>query len=146
MFISGSCLTGAVLSLTECASVWSSSTCQLCKCVAKSLVCTLTVLMKHLHMVQCFLRVVFSRARLHKGKPLLFRVLLQSLVIIHSSSLSVTQGKLQEDLREHPVSVTPPPQKFSSEERKQRWEAGQMDYMGDDSFANIERKLDSFLK
>lgn len=39
-----------------------------------------------------------------------------------------------------------PAQKFSSLERKQRWEAGQMDYMGDDSFANIERKLDSFLK
>uniref|UniRef100_A0A3Q3X160 glycogenin glucosyltransferase n=1 Tax=Mola mola TaxID=94237 RepID=A0A3Q3X160_MOLML len=48
--------------------------------------------------------------------------------------------------QEQPASVTPPPQKFSSEERKQRWEAGQMDYMGDDSFANIERKLDSFLK
>ncbi|XP_077396167.1 glycogenin-1-like [Festucalex cinctus] len=35
---------------------------------------------------------------------------------------------------------------ISSEERKQRWEAGQIDYLGDDSFANIERKLDSFLK
>ncbi|XP_061553024.1 glycogenin-1-like isoform X1 [Phycodurus eques] len=40
--------------------------------------------------------------------------------------------------------TTPPP--ISSEERKQRWEAGQIDYLGDDSFANIERKLDSFLK
>ncbi|KAG8013211.1 Glycogenin-1, partial [Nibea albiflora] len=35
---------------------------------------------------------------------------------------------------------------ISSEERKQRWEAGQIDYLGADSFANIERKLDSFLK
>lgn len=44
-----------------------------------------------------------------------------------------------------PVSA-PEPEKISSEERKKRWEAGQIDYMGDDSFANIERKLDTFLK
>ncbi|GLD47881.1 glycogenin-1-like protein [Lates japonicus] len=55
-------------------------------------------------------------------------------------------GKLHEDVREQPTRSAPPPQKVSSEERKQRWEAGQIDYMGDDSFANIERKLDSFLK
>ncbi|KAJ3613481.1 hypothetical protein NHX12_019730 [Muraenolepis orangiensis] len=40
----------------------------------------------------------------------------------------------------------PPPPKVSSEERKKRWEAGHADYMGDDSFDHIERKLDSFLK
>uniref|UniRef100_A0A3Q1EWP2 glycogenin glucosyltransferase n=1 Tax=Acanthochromis polyacanthus TaxID=80966 RepID=A0A3Q1EWP2_9TELE len=50
------------------------------------------------------------------------------------------------DVSEHPAPSHPPPQKASSEERKQRWEAGQIDYLGDDSFANIERKLDSFLK
>ncbi|XP_040915959.1 glycogenin-1-like [Toxotes jaculatrix] len=55
-------------------------------------------------------------------------------------------GKLREDVREQLAACAPPPQKISSEERKQRWEAGQIDYMGDDSFANIERKLDSFLK
>ncbi|XP_023118277.1 glycogenin-1-like [Amphiprion ocellaris] len=55
-------------------------------------------------------------------------------------------GKLHEDVSEHPAPSHPPPQKVSSEERKQRWEAGQIDYLGDDSFANIERKLDSFLK
>uniref|UniRef100_A0A8D3AW02 glycogenin glucosyltransferase n=2 Tax=Scophthalmus maximus TaxID=52904 RepID=A0A8D3AW02_SCOMX len=56
-------------------------------------------------------------------------------------------AKLHEDVQERPQpSAPPPPQKVSSEERKQRWEAGQIDYMGDDSFANIERKLDSFLK
>ncbi|XP_056248922.1 glycogenin-1a [Seriola aureovittata] len=59
-------------------------------------------------------------------------------------------GKLHEDVGEQPSHSAPPPppppQKVSSEERKQRWEAGQIDYMGDDSFANIERKLDSFLK
>ncbi|XP_059209514.1 glycogenin-1-like isoform X1 [Centropristis striata] len=56
------------------------------------------------------------------------------------------ENKLQEDVREHPAPFAPPPQKVSSQERKQRWEQGQIDYMGDDSFANIERKLDSFLK
>ncbi|XP_029314041.1 glycogenin-1b isoform X2 [Cottoperca gobio] len=35
---------------------------------------------------------------------------------------------------------------MSSEERKQKWEQGQADYLGMDSFDNIKRKLDSFLK
>lgn len=56
------------------------------------------------------------------------------------------QGKLHGDVREESVSSPPVPQKISSLERKQRWEAGQIDYMGDDSFANIEEKLNSFLK
>ncbi|KAM4541665.1 glycogenin-1a [Odontesthes bonariensis] len=53
------------------------------------------------------------------------------------------------DVKEQPQAAPPPPppsQGISSEERKQRWEAGQIDYLGDDSFANIKRKLDSFLK
>lgn len=68
--------------------------------------------------------------------------------------MSVSQGKLSEEVSEQPPSPSPasssspppPPQKRSSEERKQRWEAGQIDYLGDDAFANIEQKLDSFLK
>ncbi|KAL7380074.1 hypothetical protein ABVT39_011235 [Epinephelus coioides] len=56
------------------------------------------------------------------------------------------ESKLHQDVRQHPPPFVPPPQKVSSEERKQRWEAGQIDYLGDDSFANIKRKLDSFLK
>uniref|UniRef100_A0AAV2L3X5 glycogenin glucosyltransferase n=1 Tax=Knipowitschia caucasica TaxID=637954 RepID=A0AAV2L3X5_KNICA len=35
---------------------------------------------------------------------------------------------------------------MSSEERKERWEQGQADYLGMDSFDNIQAKLDSFLK
>ncbi|XP_032356128.1 glycogenin-1 isoform X1 [Etheostoma spectabile] len=58
----------------------------------------------------------------------------------------IEDGKIHEDVKEHPAPFAPPPQKVSSQERKQRWEAGQIDYMGDDSFANIERKLNSFLK
>lgn len=56
------------------------------------------------------------------------------------------QDKLHQDATEHSAAVTAPPPQVSSEERKQRWEAGQMDYLGEDSFDNIERKLDSFLK
>ncbi|XP_068603949.1 glycogenin-1b isoform X1 [Brachionichthys hirsutus] len=36
--------------------------------------------------------------------------------------------------------------RLSSEERKQKWEQGQADYLGTDSFDNIKRKLDRFLK
>lgn len=42
---------------------------------------------------------------------------------------------------------TPPPlPQLTSEERMQRWEEGQIDYMGADSFDNIEQKLNLFLK
>lgn len=34
----------------------------------------------------------------------------------------------------------------SSEERKERWEQGQADYMGVDSFDNIKKKLDTYLQ
>ncbi|XP_051779006.1 LOW QUALITY PROTEIN: glycogenin-1a [Erpetoichthys calabaricus] len=44
------------------------------------------------------------------------------------------------------LSEPPPPPPISSEERKQKWEQGQADYMGADSFENIQKKLDSFLK
>ncbi|XP_037551146.1 glycogenin-1 [Nematolebias whitei] len=58
-----------------------------------------------------------------------------------------SQDKLHEDVMEQPQPSPPPPsQKISSQERKQRWEAGQIDYMGDDSFVNIEQKLNMFLK
>ncbi|XP_061899244.1 glycogenin-1-like [Entelurus aequoreus] len=65
------------------------------------------------------------------------------------------EDKLHPDQGEEPAvassadaaaSLAPACRHMSSEERKQRWEAGEIDYMGDDSFANIERKLDAFLK
>lgn len=57
------------------------------------------------------------------------------------------QVKLHDHGREQSAPHAPAPRpKLSSEERKKRWEAGQIDYLGDDSFVNIERKLDSFLK
>ncbi|KAM9708225.1 glycogenin-1a [Menidia menidia] len=59
-----------------------------------------------------------------------------------------SDDKFHVDVKEQTASSPPPPpsQRISSEERKQRWEAGQIDYLGDDSFANIEQKLNSFLK
>ncbi|XP_041941039.1 glycogenin-1a [Alosa sapidissima] len=44
------------------------------------------------------------------------------------------------------VFQPPAPPQISSQQRKQQWEQGQADYMGMDSFDNIQRKLDSFLK
>ncbi|XP_060623729.2 glycogenin-1 isoform X1 [Anolis sagrei] len=42
--------------------------------------------------------------------------------------------------------VPPSPPPMSSEERKERWEQGQADYMGADSFDNIQKKLDTYLQ
>uniref|UniRef100_A0A673KCG6 glycogenin glucosyltransferase n=1 Tax=Sinocyclocheilus rhinocerous TaxID=307959 RepID=A0A673KCG6_9TELE len=49
----------------------------------------------------------------------------------------------EEDAAESEERVQP---LMSSAERKQRWEQGQADYMGIDSFDNIQKKLDVFLK
>lgn len=42
--------------------------------------------------------------------------------------------------------ATPEAPPMSSMERKQKWEQGQADYLGVDSFDNIQKKLDAFLK
>ncbi|XP_031440133.1 glycogenin-1b isoform X2 [Clupea harengus] len=47
---------------------------------------------------------------------------------------------------EEEETPVPPQPSLSSLERKQRWEQGQADYMGMDSFENIQKKLDAFLK
>ncbi|NXU51198.1 GLYG protein, partial [Turnix velox] len=41
------------------------------------------------------------------------------------------------------IAVSP---SVSSEERKERWEQGQADYLGVDSFDNIKKKLDTYLQ
>lgn len=56
------------------------------------------------------------------------------------------ESEQNDNATHQPAPVDPPQPQVSSAERKKRWEAGQIDYMGDDSFANIERKLDTFLK
>ena len=66
-----------------------------------------------------------------------------------------TSATARENLRDAPVigsqlslgEIPAPAQPFvSSEERKERWEQGQADYMGADSFDNIKRKLDTYLQ
>lgn len=52
----------------------------------------------------------------------------------------------QSDIHVDVGQMHPPSPPMSSQERKQKWEQGQADYMGMDSFDNIEKKLDSFLK
>ncbi|CAN9502448.1 unnamed protein product [Ophioblennius macclurei] len=63
-------------------------------------------------------------------------------------SSGFVEDKLHEDATAQAASSPPPPPppQATSAERKQRWEEGQIDYMGADSFENIERKLNSFLK
>ncbi|XP_012885328.1 PREDICTED: glycogenin-1 [Dipodomys ordii] len=74
--------------------------------------------------------------------------LLQTFGLTHGpgSYLSVEQvsGAVSHlSLGESPTA----PQPFvSSEERKERWEQGQADYLGVDSFDNIQRKLDTYLQ
>ncbi|RXN30727.1 glycogenin-1-like protein [Labeo rohita] len=57
-----------------------------------------------------------------------------------------TESDIHADVAQMHISHHPPPPQLSSQERKQKWEQGQADYMGMDSFENIEKKLDSFLK
>ncbi|XP_041119256.1 glycogenin-1-like isoform X1 [Polyodon spathula] len=83
-------------------------------------------------------------------------------VVIHSepvcqslsnlvSTLAFSCGFCSEDEATEAVSrihigAPPPPPPMSSAERKQKWEQGQADYMGADSFDNIQKKLDAYLK
>ncbi|XP_008306237.1 glycogenin-1b isoform X1 [Cynoglossus semilaevis] len=64
------------------------------------------------------------------------------------SSETVTfQSEQVEILSSHSQAQAPEPEaQMSAEERKEKWEQGQADYMGMDSFDNIQKKLDSFLK
>uniref|UniRef100_A0A4W5JJZ5 glycogenin glucosyltransferase n=1 Tax=Hucho hucho TaxID=62062 RepID=A0A4W5JJZ5_9TELE len=57
------------------------------------------------------------------------------------------EGRLEGSSTSHDSHHTEPymsPE--TSEERKQKWEQGQADYMGMDCFDNIQKKLDAFLK
>ncbi|XP_026218811.1 glycogenin-1b [Anabas testudineus] len=53
------------------------------------------------------------------------------------------ESEQSESVSSHDQALQP---QLSSEERKQKWEQGQADYMGMDSFDNIKKKLDTFLK
>lgn len=118
-----------------------------CKHVAKRLI---VVLLRNIYLYRLCHRAGVQPSEAGRGETSPFKVLLLAPLcspFTLSSSPSVTQGELREEGTEQPSAAAPPPApRVSSAERKQRWEAGQIDYMGDDSFDNIERKLNSFLK
>ncbi|KAJ6669401.1 hypothetical protein lerEdw1_008210 [Lerista edwardsae] len=77
--------------------------------------------------------------------------LLQQHGIVKDATTGVKAEEVAEavshlTLSSTPLSPSPPsPPTMSSEERKERWEQGQADYMGADSFDNIQKKLDTYL-
>ncbi|GCC38706.1 hypothetical protein chiPu_0017222 [Chiloscyllium punctatum] len=70
------------------------------------------------------------------------------LLTEHGISKETSSGAQEEDKFSEAVSqlsITPPDEVVSSDERKKKWEQGQADYMGVDSFQNIQKKLDAYL-
>ena len=56
--------------------------------------------------------------------------------------------KIHSDSSQHDASVSSDAstsQEQSSESRRQAWESGHIDYLGSDSYENIEKNLDSKL-
>ncbi|KAM8805184.1 glycogenin-1 [Eudromia elegans] len=80
--------------------------------------------------------------------------LLEEYGIIKENTTAVNTAEVTEAVSHMSVSATAPPPcppapvlpTLSSQERKQRWEQGQADYMGLDSFENIKKKLDTYLQ
>uniref|UniRef100_A0A4W3IWJ3 glycogenin glucosyltransferase n=1 Tax=Callorhinchus milii TaxID=7868 RepID=A0A4W3IWJ3_CALMI len=62
---------------------------------------------------------------------------------VEEATSSTKEEKITEALTR--LSIIPPTVTASSEERRQRWEQGQVDFMGADSFQNIQKKLDAYL-
>ncbi|XP_042749545.1 glycogenin-1 isoform X1 [Lagopus leucura] len=74
--------------------------------------------------------------------------LLEQKEVDEENTTSANLAEVTEAVSHMSVSAPPPPglPTISSEERKARWEQGQADYMGVDSFDNIKKKLDSYLQ
>lgn len=66
--------------------------------------------------------------------------------VVKDSSTGLKAEAVAEAVAQLSIDPPPPPPPISSEERKERWEQGQVDYMGEDSFENIQKKLDTYLK
>ncbi|XP_075412018.1 glycogenin-1 [Tenrec ecaudatus] len=75
--------------------------------------------------------------------PLLQQVGLVKDTVSYLTVEEVSGAVSHLSLGELPAVVQP---FVSSEERKERWEQGQADYLGADSFDNIQRKLDAYLQ
>ncbi|KAG9494259.1 hypothetical protein GDO78_001883 [Eleutherodactylus coqui] len=72
------------------------------------------------------------------------------LLTEHGVVKDVSTGLKAEEVTEamSQMSIAAPPllPSISSEERRERWEQGQVDYMGADSYENIKKKLDTYLQ
>uniref|UniRef100_A0A8V0X9F2 Glycogenin 1 n=1 Tax=Gallus gallus TaxID=9031 RepID=A0A8V0X9F2_CHICK len=73
--------------------------------------------------------------------------LLEQQEVDEENTTGVNMAEVTEAVSHMSVSAPSPVlPSISSEERKARWEQGQADYMGVDSFDNIKKKLDSYLQ
>ncbi|XP_078420373.1 glycogenin-1-like [Cetorhinus maximus] len=78
----------------------------------------------------------------------IFTTSVSPLLIEHDIPKETSPAKQEEEKLSEAVSqlsFTPPAPVVSSEERRKNWEQGQADYMGVDSFQNIQKKLDAYL-
>lgn len=75
-------------------------------------------------------------------------LLLQQFGLVTDTHSYLTVEDVSGAISHLSLGETPGPAQplVSSEERKERWEQGQADYMGADSFDNIKRKLDTYLQ
>ncbi|XP_078245252.1 glycogenin-1 isoform X5 [Pogona vitticeps] len=78
--------------------------------------------------------------------------LLQQHGAIKDTTTGIKAEEVTEAVSQLSLSSTAPPHSppspppMSSEERREKWEQGQADYMGADSFDNIKKKLDTYLQ
>lgn len=73
--------------------------------------------------------------------------LLEQQEVEEEKNTAVNMAEVTEAVSHMSVSAPSPVlPSISSEERKARWEQGQADYLGVDSFDNIKKKLDSYLQ
>ncbi|XP_043847666.1 glycogenin-1 isoform X2 [Dromiciops gliroides] len=74
--------------------------------------------------------------------------LLLQFGIVKDTSTALNKEEVTDAISRMSIGhLNPPSQPFeSSNKRKERWEQGQADYMGEDSFDNIQRKLDTYLQ
>uniref|UniRef100_A0A803K685 glycogenin glucosyltransferase n=2 Tax=Xenopus tropicalis TaxID=8364 RepID=A0A803K685_XENTR len=65
---------------------------------------------------------------------------------VKEATTALQVEEVKEAVVQMSISHSHSPPSASSEERRERWEQGQVDYMGEDSYENIKKKLDSYLQ
>ncbi|KAM9317269.1 glycogenin-1 [Gastrophryne carolinensis] len=66
--------------------------------------------------------------------------------VVKDVSIGLKAEEVAEGVSQISIAAPPPVPQISSEERRERWEQGQVDYMGADSYENIRKKLDTYLQ